>query len=192
MRFTILSPGPLHLIHSDKWGPSPELSHGGFRYYLIFVKDFSRFTWIYPLVQKYEAIDYFRIFRLAVEKQFGTNIKYLQTDGGKEYINNFFADILINSEITHRITCPYTFARNGKAERHRHIVEHGLALCHYAFLPRIFWMEAICTSVYLMNITLLITKEISIREAFQKKTRLCDTSYFWVSIFSILGSYKER
>ena len=37
---------PLELIHSDVWGPAIT-SVGGFKYYVSFSDDLSRFTWIY-------------------------------------------------------------------------------------------------------------------------------------------------
>ena len=37
---------PFDLIHSDVW-PSPITTQGGSRYFVIFVDDFSRYTWIY-------------------------------------------------------------------------------------------------------------------------------------------------
>jgi hypothetical protein len=36
----------LELIFSDVWGPTPTFV-GGFKYYISFIDDFSKFTWIY-------------------------------------------------------------------------------------------------------------------------------------------------
>ena len=35
---------PLQLVHSDVWGPAPVTSMLGYRFYVIFVDDFTRFT----------------------------------------------------------------------------------------------------------------------------------------------------
>ena len=43
---------PLELIHSDVWGPTPILSHFGFSYYFVFIYDFSKYTWLFPLRKK--------------------------------------------------------------------------------------------------------------------------------------------
>lgn len=44
--------GSFDLIHSDVWGPTPMLSANGYEYYVLFVDDYSQFTWLYPLKQK--------------------------------------------------------------------------------------------------------------------------------------------
>ena len=46
----------LELIHTDLWGPSLVISRKGFRYYISFVDDFTRYTWIYSLKLKSEAL----------------------------------------------------------------------------------------------------------------------------------------
>jgi gag-polypeptide of LTR copia-type/GAG-pre-integrase domain len=76
------SSSPLELIHSDLWGPSPIVSYKGYKYYVIFVDDFSRFTWIYFLKNKSDVVQAFTIFKAQVENLLNTTIKILRTDGG--------------------------------------------------------------------------------------------------------------
>ena len=45
----------LELVHSDLFGPMKVLSLGKFVYYVSFIDDFSRNTWIYFLKKKSEA-----------------------------------------------------------------------------------------------------------------------------------------
>jgi hypothetical protein len=45
---------PLELIHSDVWGPTIQ-SFGQKKYYVSFIDDYSKFTWIYLLRRKSEV-----------------------------------------------------------------------------------------------------------------------------------------
>jgi hypothetical protein len=51
----------------------------GCMFYIIFVDGFSRFTWLYSLINKSEVFNYFVKFKLFVEKQVSASIKQLQT-----------------------------------------------------------------------------------------------------------------
>ncbi|KAK9182734.1 hypothetical protein WN944_025880 [Citrus x changshan-huyou] len=81
----IKTASPLELIHTDLWGPAPITSLNGYKYYISFIDDYSRYTWVYPLKAKSQALSVFIIFRTQVEKQFETTIKILQSDWGGEF-----------------------------------------------------------------------------------------------------------
>ena len=46
---------PLDIVYADLWGPAPILTSEGYRYYIAFLDDHTRFTWLYPLKTKDEA-----------------------------------------------------------------------------------------------------------------------------------------
>jgi histone deacetylase 1/2 len=144
-----VSKAPLELVFSDVWGLAP-FSVGNKNYYVSFIDDFSKFTWVYLLKHKSEVFSKFREFQTLVEHSFNTKIKAMQTDWGGEYqrLNSFFSQI----GIAHLFSCPHTHQQNGSAERkHQHIVEIGLALLSHASMPLKFWDEAFVTAAYLIN-----------------------------------------
>lgn len=122
---------PLELVHSDLWGPAPVVSNEGFRYYVHFLDDYSRFVWLFPLKAKSETNSVFQQFHKLAETQFGTKIQTLQTDWGGEYRS--LLPYLTAQGIHFRHPCPHTHQQNGRAERkHRQIVEIGLTLRFHA------------------------------------------------------------
>jgi len=146
---TSVSTSPLELIFSDVWGPTPT-SVGRFNYYVSFIDDYSKFTWIYLLRDKSEVFQCFRDFQNLVERQFDKKICAMQTDWGGEYksLNSFFKRVGIH----HLVSCPHAHQQNGAAERkHRHIVEMGITLLAHSSMPLKFWDEAFLTAVFLIN-----------------------------------------
>ena len=51
---------PLEYIHSDLRGPSQTLSHGGARYFLSIIDDYSRMVWVYVLKSKDKTFETFK------------------------------------------------------------------------------------------------------------------------------------
>jgi hypothetical protein len=45
------------LIHSDIWGPSPIYSIGGSRYFVVFVDDYSHYSWIFLMSTRDELLN---------------------------------------------------------------------------------------------------------------------------------------
>jgi hypothetical protein len=62
------------LIHSDVWGPAQNISLGGSPYFISFIDDYTRHTWIYLIERKSEVIDCFRNLKGFVENESGRKI----------------------------------------------------------------------------------------------------------------------
>ena len=74
-----------------------------------------------------------------VESQFTTSLQILRSDNGGEYLAKEFQNFLSSKGILHQLTCPYTPAQNGVAERkHRHLIETTIALMHHSSFPCLY------------------------------------------------------
>ena len=72
----------LDLIHSDICELNDILTRGGNIYFITFIDDFSRYTYVYFLKYKDEAFNAFKNYKAEVEKQLGKKIKILRSDRG--------------------------------------------------------------------------------------------------------------
>lgn len=75
--------GSFELIYTDLWGLAPFLYLCGYSYFVTFVDAYSRYTWLYILKHKSEALTVFKQFSQLVSNQFGTNIKAVQSNWGE-------------------------------------------------------------------------------------------------------------
>ena len=74
----------LGLINSNIYGPMSTRALGGSEYFVTFIDDHSRKTWIYFLKTKDEVFDQFREFKALVENMTRKKIKVLCSDNGCE------------------------------------------------------------------------------------------------------------
>uniref|UniRef100_A0A8R7VE00 Retrovirus-related Pol polyprotein from transposon TNT 1-94 n=1 Tax=Triticum urartu TaxID=4572 RepID=A0A8R7VE00_TRIUA len=74
-----VSTKPLQLIFSDVWGPAPT-SVGRHTYYVSFIDDFSKFSWIYLLKKRSDVFQVFKNFQALVERKFDSKIIAVQSD----------------------------------------------------------------------------------------------------------------
>ena len=140
------------LIHSDVWGISPVISHVNFKYFVTFIDDFTKYTWIYFLHAKYEILSVFQQFTAYVETQFSSGIKIMRSDSGGEYMFVEFHAFLQQKGIVAQRSCPYTPQQNGVVERkNRHLLDVVRTLLLQSFVPPKLWVEALSTTVYLIN-----------------------------------------
>uniref|UniRef100_A0A2N9GRJ3 Integrase catalytic domain-containing protein n=1 Tax=Fagus sylvatica TaxID=28930 RepID=A0A2N9GRJ3_FAGSY len=146
------SSAPFDLVHSDVWGPAPFTTEGGSRYFVIFVDDYSRFTWIYLLKHRSDLVSIFQTFHKMIQTQFSRTIKVFRSDNAQEYHDKSFLSILDSNGTLPHYSCPYTSQQNGRAERKlRHILDVVRTLLISASIPERFWGEAALTAVYTIN-----------------------------------------
>ena len=83
----------LQLVRSDLCGPLPKVLFFGFKYFLTFIDDYSRHTWVFFLKLKSEVFDMFLAYKALVEKQFGSHILKLRPDNGGKHVNKKFTTL---------------------------------------------------------------------------------------------------
>jgi transposase InsO family protein len=123
------------LIHSDVWGPSPVpiVGGGGSRYFVIFVDDFSLYTWIYLMKNRSEVLTIYHNFAKMIQTQYSKAIKVFRSDNAQEYRQTDFFTILKHYETIFQTSCAGTSQQNGRAERKlRHILDTVRALTNAA------------------------------------------------------------
>jgi hypothetical protein len=55
------------MIQSDVWGMAPIISHANYKYFITFIDDYNRFTWIHFLCSKR---DFFKLLHEYIQTNF--------------------------------------------------------------------------------------------------------------------------
>ena len=144
--------GPLQLIHADLCGPIIPSSFGKNKYFLLFIDDFSRKTWVYFLKEKSEAFVSFKKFKTHVEKESNYKIQALRTDRGGEFTSKEFNEFCDTNGIRRLLTVSHSPQQNGVVERkNRTILEMARSMLKSKEMPKELWAEAVDCAVYISN-----------------------------------------
>ena len=96
----------LQLVHFDICELNGQLTRGGKRYFITFIDDYSRYTYVYLMRTKDEAFDKFKQYKSEVENQKDRKIKMLRSDRGGEYFPDSFNKFCEDHGIIHQKTAP--------------------------------------------------------------------------------------
>jgi histone deacetylase 1/2 len=130
---------PFQLVHGDVW-TSPVPSNSGFKYYLVLIDACTHFVWTFPLRTKSEVAQCLISFHAYVLTQFQLPLISFQTDNGKEFDNTVVRQYFAAHGVCFRLSCPYSSAQNGKAERIiRTLNDCVRSLLIHAGMPFPFW-----------------------------------------------------
>ena len=77
----------MEIIHTDVCDPMSLDACGGYRYFLTFTDDLSRYEYIYLMKHKSETFEKFKEFQSEVENHRNKKIKFLRFDRGGEYLS---------------------------------------------------------------------------------------------------------
>ena len=139
----------LEIVPSNVCGPISYNSLRGYAYYVYFIDDFSRKTWVYFMKNKDEVFSEFKELKALIENHLEKKIKTFRSNNGGEFTSNEFKELCKYSGIKRELTTPYNPQQNGVAERkNRTIMEVARAMLHDQDLPMYLWEEVSRTTVY--------------------------------------------
>ncbi|KAL7306915.1 hypothetical protein TKK_0001074 [Trichogramma kaykai] len=141
------------LINSDVNGPMSTTSIEGYRYYVVFKDDYSRYTRIFFMREKSEVAKYLDIFLNECDNH-NHKVKIFRSGGGGEFDCKRVREILQNRGIELNLTCPYTPEQNGVSEQsNRYVVELARSMLTVSKMSKSFWTHACETATFLINRT---------------------------------------
>lgn len=111
---------------------------------------FSLNTFGYPLKKKSDINVLFPQFKNLAGTYFHTFLISIFSNNGGEYQKLIL--VFQFCRLSHFTTPPHSLEHNGTTEQcHRHVVETGVTLLHFANLSLCYWSYAFQTIVYLIN-----------------------------------------
>ncbi|KAJ9557013.1 hypothetical protein OSB04_011627 [Centaurea solstitialis] len=99
---------PLHLLHMDLFGP---------KYTLVIVDEYSRYTWIFFLRSKSDALEEIIMFVRKMEKLNNLSVRSIRSNHGTEFKNSTLETFFDEKGIFQNFSSIRTPQENGVAER---------------------------------------------------------------------------
>ncbi|GKC22555.1 retrovirus-related pol polyprotein from transposon TNT 1-94, partial [Tanacetum coccineum] len=143
----------------DLCGPMRVESVNGKKYVLVIVDDYSRYTWTHFLRSKDETPTVLIDFLTLVQRGLHAQVRTVRTDKGMEFLNKSLHAYFAKEGIRHETSIARTPEQNGVVERRNcTLVEAARTMLSAAKVPLYFWAEAIATTCFTQNRSLVIPR----------------------------------
>lgn len=138
-------------LHFDVVGPMPNVSFGK-RYMVHCVDDYSRCILQDQVERKDQVANSVVEIVKIVERSSGNKVKWIRTDGGKEFVNKTVVGFCRKNGIRFEKTAPYSSNQNGIVERaNRTIEDMTRCMLHDSNLDNSYWSYAAKMAVCVKN-----------------------------------------
>jgi transposase InsO family protein len=136
----------------DLFGPTQYTSIGGKKYGFMIVDDFTRYTWVFFLVDKSDVFATFKTFVKGIHNELETTTKRVRSDNGSEFKNTRIDELSDDFGIKHQFLAKYTPQSNGFIEKkNRTLIDMARSMLSEYNVSQFFWTEAINTACYCSN-----------------------------------------
>ena len=112
---------PFMVIHYDVWGPSKVPTLSGSHWFVTFIDDCTRMTWLCLMKTKDEVNLLFQNFHKMIETQYSTNLWLPWSNNGLEYQSSNLQKYLEGHDIiyqTTRFNTPHKYGVFERKNRH--------------------------------------------------------------------------
>ena len=125
-------------------------------YALVIVDDFSKYTWVLFFNTKDETPKMITDHIKRIELEVNLPVKKIRLDNGTEFKNAILNEFYTDKEISRQFSAPRTPQQNVVVERKNGtLVEAARTMLNEAKLSMYFWAEAVNTTCYTQNRTLI-------------------------------------
>ncbi|GKA63433.1 retrovirus-related pol polyprotein from transposon TNT 1-94 [Tanacetum coccineum] len=143
----------------DLCGPMRVESINGKKYILVLVDDYSQYTWTHNVRSKDETPEVLKDFPKMIKRNLQAHVITVQTDRGIQFLNKTLHAYFKEEGTEHQTSTPRTPKQNGVVERrNRTLVDTTRTMLSASKLPLFFWAEAITTTCYTQNRSLIIPR----------------------------------
>jgi transposase InsO family protein len=174
------------LLHIDLFGLTTYTSIGRNKYGFMIMDDFTKYTWMFFLVDKSDVFATFKTFIKRIHNEFETTIKKVRSDNGSEFKNTKVDDLCDEFRIRHQFLTKYTPQSNGLVERkNRTLIDMAISMLSEYNVSHLFWAKSINMACYYSN--RLYCHPMMEKTPYELLNgRKHNIAYFWVFLLQML------